>query len=340
MAQLKKLEENIRRLQEDMLHVVEARLVDHERKLKKHIIDQRLFKEKAMHSMSDQKYKQYKRYDDKIIKAVKAVGVDETDVCDVLKLVNEGVLMETLCCCERMETIEAKSNDLIGSCEWIEDYCDYSLSIASVFTGRLQRIVPHLEQRDYNKMNDILCDEKNELDQIVQNIETDLKKANDKPLSKPVKRKIKKMCMREYAEAGWMQAQEQKAEIIRKQLLDWSPIFIDFFDEFIIVLNDIIPTLLEFGTTYNNAQQKAIKMRKENATRLKTMLTNADDDMMRMLEEILEEQNVEKTEEVPEMEKAKSKLRNDSRALQVAINNIFCYIAAQLLFVSFTTLQK
>eukprot|EP01083_Nonionella_stella_P287321 977965_1 len=156
MAQLKKLEENVRRLQEDMLHdflhVVEARLVDHERKLKKHIIDQRLFKEKAMHSMSDEQYKQYKRDDNEIIEAVKAVGVDETDVPNVLHLVNDGVLMETVLFCVRMETIEAKSNDLIGICERFENYCDYSLSVASVFTGRLQRIVPHLEQRDYNKM--------------------------------------------------------------------------------------------------------------------------------------------------------------------------------------------
>eukprot|EP01083_Nonionella_stella_P287322 977969_1 len=107
MAQLKKLEENMRRLQEDtlhdLLHVVEASLAHHERKLKKHIIDQRLFKEKAMQSMhsmyTDEQYEQYKRDDNEIIAVVKAVGVDETDVCDVLKLVNEGVLMETLCCC-------------------------------------------------------------------------------------------------------------------------------------------------------------------------------------------------------------------------------------------------
>eukprot|EP01083_Nonionella_stella_P177849 626490_1 len=100
MAQLKKLEENMRRLQEDtlhdLLHLVEASLAHHERKLKKHIIDQRLFKEKAMHSMSDEQYKQYKQCDDKIIEAVKAVGVDETEVPYVLNLVNDDVLMGTL----------------------------------------------------------------------------------------------------------------------------------------------------------------------------------------------------------------------------------------------------
>merc|ERR1712154_391929 len=101
----------------------------------------------------------------------------------------------------------------------IERTCSAKLPISTYFKKiGLERLVAVLEADGYKNMDDLKCDDKEEYEEMLQEVQGRMEKMKlDKKLEKKEKKHLKKSCMK--GDDTWVPLQREKEDIVRKSLL-------------------------------------------------------------------------------------------------------------------------
>eukprot|EP01084_Bolivina_argentea_P079633 144407_1 len=111
----------------------------------------------------------------KIRDAINGTNVDEGSIPQFLNLINDGLIGSTLGDTVSREQLNAK----IGAfADLIESRTSTSLPIDFMFRNKLAPFVTYLEAEKYTAMDDILCDDKKEFDDVLQVIEKGIEREN------------------------------------------------------------------------------------------------------------------------------------------------------------------
>eukprot|EP01084_Bolivina_argentea_P313190 542338_1 len=110
----------------------------------------------------------YKESNDKIRDAINKTNVGEESIPQFLNLINDGLIVGTLNDTAKREELNAK---LGAFAELVERRTSTTMEIDTYFKGKLDPFVQYLRAEEYASMNDILCKDDNEFNEILGIIE-------------------------------------------------------------------------------------------------------------------------------------------------------------------------
>eukprot|EP01083_Nonionella_stella_P109530 319486_1 len=139
-------------------------------------------------------------------------------------------------------------------------------------------------------MEDVLCDDAEDFDQIIDIIEAGIaehQEAHRRPLNRGTSAKeslrfksLKKMCLKEFAgdRGGWIAKQEQKKKIVTVQLNEISKPLATFFGKMDVAVTDA-RKYLEYSVEKTPAQRLAIQNAETNKNKLKAIEWKSRDEV-------------------------------------------------------------
>eukprot|EP01083_Nonionella_stella_P006602 19147_1 len=159
---------------------------------------------------------------------------------------------------------------------------DDEVEVETIFKGKLKPFAKYLADEDYDMMDEVLCDDEYDFEEILDIIEAGIAKDKGRPLKRgtsgketSVMRTLKQMCMKENAEEGWMKQQQAKKAIVTVQLKEVSHPLSKFFGAMDMAVTDA-RSCLEYSVQKTPAQQSAIEYRKKNEAKLKAIKEKAE----------------------------------------------------------------
>eukprot|EP01083_Nonionella_stella_P167128 560907_1 len=168
-----------------------------------------------------------------------------------------------------------------GKRGWISkrDDSGSEVEIETLFKGKLAPFAKYLKDEDYENMEDIMCEDADEFEEIIRVIEAGITTDKGKPLKKGTSGKestalkaLKKMCLKESAAAedGWIEQQKKKKKTVTEQLNEVSPLLAIFFGEIDVAVNEA-RKYLAYETQKTPAQRLAITNAVQNEEKLKAI---------------------------------------------------------------------
>eukprot|EP01083_Nonionella_stella_P006605 19161_1 len=110
----------------------------------------------------------YAESNDKIRDVINRTNLDEGSIPQFLNLINDGLIVGTLNDTAKREELNAK---LGAFAELVERRTSTTMEIDTYFKGKLDPFVQYLRAEEYASMNDILCKDDNEFNEILGIIE-------------------------------------------------------------------------------------------------------------------------------------------------------------------------
>eukprot|EP01083_Nonionella_stella_P181030 647242_1 len=163
------------------------------------------------------------------------------------------------------------------------------VDIDTILKGKLAPFAKYLKDEEYETMEDILCEDADDFEEIIDIIEAGMEEhqeAHRNPLNRGTKAKeslmfksLKKVCIKEFAEGkeGWIPKQEQKKKIVTAQLNEISPPLATFFGEMDVAVTEA-RKYLEYSPQKTPAQELAIEHREKNEKTLQAIEWKPDDE--------------------------------------------------------------